>query len=324
MTDLDRKRMCQYAKEHPKAKQKEIGGIFGVERRYQRFVEYEVLRHEEKYLLQDDGSRPLIKRAKGRTANVEKALGAWARNMKNNLLGARPRRASLAPEDPKFIFGAASTSHTQSSVGTSAVSPQGIGSPFHSQSATSLNSAFTDNTHSNFYPGPLLLTSHSYTPDSGSAPGPSPPLTARPILPAPTSSNAHRPRSQTFPQMDHYMGGTSSTETFTTQSPIAGVLDSPTEEALEPTPSTNDSVRKTRPVERSPGITIPHILANAVKREITFSPDNSSLKGVTSAEDALRAMQVVHGFIEQQPGGFLDYQESVTVGKLMEKLKLPP
>ncbi|KAK4897483.1 hypothetical protein LTR49_027976, partial [Elasticomyces elasticus] len=57
-------------------------------------------------------------------------------------------------------------------------------------------------------------------------------------------------------------------------------------------------------------------------REITFSPYNSSLRGTTSAEDALRGLQVVHEFIEQQPGGFLDYQESVTVGKLMEKLKL--
>ncbi|KAK4914155.1 hypothetical protein LTR49_017587 [Elasticomyces elasticus] len=36
LTDLDPKRMCQYAKEHPNAKQTEIGGIFDVERRYQR------------------------------------------------------------------------------------------------------------------------------------------------------------------------------------------------------------------------------------------------------------------------------------------------
>ncbi|KAK4909474.1 hypothetical protein LTR49_021753 [Elasticomyces elasticus] len=327
---------------------------------------------------------------KRRTANVEKALKVWARNMerkglpltdeairekartfaststtpeveqwwssswiekfkqKNNLLVARPRKGSLAPENAEFISGAASTSHTQSSVGTSSVSPQGIGSPshvdlrsaqsrdglknespydhvnfasshapFHSQSATSLNSAFTGNTHSSLSSGPLSPTSPSSTPDSGTPPGPSPPLTARPILPALASSNAHRPRSQTFPQIEHYMGGTSSTEAFATKSPIAGVLDSLMEEAPEPILSTNDSVRKTRPVERSPGVTI-----FAKIRPLPLSTFNPSLKGVTSAENALRAMQVVHGFIKQQPGGFLDYQESVTVGKLMEKLKL--
>ena len=33
LTDNDRKRMCQYAEDHPNAKQTEIGAIFGVERR---------------------------------------------------------------------------------------------------------------------------------------------------------------------------------------------------------------------------------------------------------------------------------------------------
>ncbi|KAK5677305.1 hypothetical protein LTR17_027708 [Elasticomyces elasticus] len=326
LTDLDRKRMCQYAEEHPKAKQTEIGVS-------------KVLRQKEKYLFQDDGSRSPIKRAKGRTPDVEKALGIWARNQerkglpltdeairekgrafastsstpesqqswssswmekfkqKNNLLGARPGIGSLAPESAELFPSAAWTSHTQSLVGTSSVSLPGIGSPFHSQSATSLNSAFTDNTQSTFSPGPLSSTSPSYTPDPGTVPGPSPPLTARPILPAATSSNAHRPRSQTFSQMDHYMGGTSSTETSTTQSQIAGVLDFPMEEALETIPCTNDS------------------------REITLPTYIAPRIGTISAEDALRALQVVHKFIEQQPGGFLDYQESVTVGKLMEKLR---
>ena len=33
-------------------------------------------------------------------------------------------------------------------------------------------------------------------------------------------------------------------------------------------------------------------------------------------------MEVVLGFFEQQPNGYLDMQESITVGKLMEKLRL--
>ncbi|KAK3612812.1 hypothetical protein LTR22_028449, partial [Elasticomyces elasticus] len=216
LTDLDRKRMCQYAEEHPNAKQTEIGDIFGVE----RSTVSKVLRQKEKYLFQDDGSRSPIKRAKGRTPDVEKALGIWARNQerkglpltdevirekgrafaststtpeiqqswssswiekfkqKNNLLGARPGIGSLAPESAEIFSGAAWTSHKQILVGTSSVSLQGIGSPYCSQGATSLNSASTENTHSTFSSEPLSSTSPSYTPDPGTVPGPSPPLTA--------------------------------------------------------------------------------------------------------------------------------------------------
>lgn len=42
----------------------------------------------------------------------------------------------------------------------------------------------------------------------------------------------------------------------------------------------------------------------------------------TSPEEARRALEVVLSFFEQQPHGCLDLQESVTIGKLMEKLKL--
>jgi hypothetical protein len=39
LTDDDRKRMCQYAEDHPSAKQTEIGALFGVERRYDTWGE---------------------------------------------------------------------------------------------------------------------------------------------------------------------------------------------------------------------------------------------------------------------------------------------
>jgi len=35
LTDDDRRRMCQYAEDHPNTKQTEIGAMFGVERRYE-------------------------------------------------------------------------------------------------------------------------------------------------------------------------------------------------------------------------------------------------------------------------------------------------
>lgn len=39
-----------------------------------------VLRNKEKYLMQDDGSRSPIKRAKGRSPDIERALAVWAKN----------------------------------------------------------------------------------------------------------------------------------------------------------------------------------------------------------------------------------------------------
>lgn len=42
----------------------------------------------------------------------------------------------------------------------------------------------------------------------------------------------------------------------------------------------------------------------------------------TSPEEAQQALEVVMSFIEQQGRGFLSFQESIQVGKLMEKLKL--
>lgn len=39
-----------------------------------------VLRQKEKYLLQDDGSRSPVKRAKGRSPDIERALAVWAKN----------------------------------------------------------------------------------------------------------------------------------------------------------------------------------------------------------------------------------------------------
>ena len=243
-------------------------------------------------------------------------------------MGARPRKSSLAP-DAEGISNATSSSHTPS--GTSPVSPHGIGSPelhsaqsqeslknespdsyidfgsrhgpFHSQSTTSLNSAFTDTAPSPFVPS----------------------LTARPILPATTSANnSQRPRSQTFPLLDQYM----STPRYVTST----ILDSPMEEAQDPLINIDEAARVTRPEDRPHTVTpsemmrpppLPaHILAGEVKRELTPATAMSSLQTSTSPEEARRALEVVMAFIEQQPNGFLDFQESMHMGKLMEKLKL--
>ncbi|KAK4634180.1 hypothetical protein CLAFUW4_00637 [Fulvia fulva] len=391
LTDMDRKRMCQYAEEHPNAKQTEIGAIFGVE----RSTVSKVLRQKERYLFQDDGSRSPIKRTKGRSPDIERALAVWAKNqerrglpltdelirdkarafsatttttenhvtlssswiekfkLKNNLMGARSRKASLAADEDS-ASAAASSSHTPGDA--SPVSPSGIRSPsplqlhhaqsqdslqnessdsylefgsrhgpFHSQSTTSLNSAFTDTAPSSFSPGPLSPTSPLFTPDSGTAPSPfvAPP-TARPILPATTIVNTHRPRSQTFPLLDQYMS--SSAESLTPKYGTSTALDSPMEESQDPLGSIDEAVHVSDPHERPPTVTpsdtmrpppLPaHIIQQDSKRE------NTPLYPATTPDEARRALEVVLGFFEQQPHGFLDLQESVTIGKLMEKLKL--
>jgi hypothetical protein len=285
--------------------------------------------------------------------------------LKNNLLGARSRKGSLAPDEADATS-AASSSQTPSCV--SPVSPQGPSSPspidlqsaksqeslknespdgyldfgnrngpFHSQSATSLNSTFTDNApSSSFSPGgPLSPTSSFFTPDSGTAPSPfipAPPVTARPILPATPSTNSHRPRSQTFPLLDQYMSSAGSSDSVTPKYVTSSVLDSPMEEAPDPLNSIDETVNSSQPEERPHTVTpaetmrpppLPaHVFAAEVKRELTPSTSTSSLRAMPSPEEALQALQIVHSFFEQQPNGFLDFQESVTMGKLMEKLKL--
>lgn len=272
-------------------------------------------------------------------------------------MGARSRKGSLAPDDAEGISASASSSHTPG--GTSPVSPRNVGSPspkelhsapseeslknespdsyfdfnsrngpFHSHSTNSLNSAFTDTAPSSFSPGPLSPTSPFFTPDSGTAPSPFvPPLTARPILASSTSSYVQRPRSQTFPLLDQYMSGAAdiATPKYTTTT----ILDSPMEEPSDPLISI-DAVRVSEPEERPHTVTpsetmrpppLPaHVLET--KREITPATSTSSMQAATSSEEAQRALEVVMAFIEQQPSGFLDFYETVHMGRLMEKLKL--
>lgn len=273
---------------------------------------------------------------------------AWLEKfkLKNNLLGARSRKGSLAPDDAGYTSAAASSSHTPKS-GTSPISPVAIGSPelhsaqsqeslknespdsyvdygrhpFHSESTNSLHSAYTDTAPSSFSPlGPLSptsLTSPFFTPDSGVAPSEFvPPLTARPILPASMANNSQRPRSQTFPLLDQYMSGP---ETATPKYPPSSMLDSPMEEASDPLLSLNEAVNATqsddRPKTVSPkDMTMkPPPLPSHVKRESTPAmPDQT-----TSPEDAKRAFHVLMNFMEQRN---FDPQDFVQIGKLMEKL----
>lgn len=287
--------------------------------------------------------------------------------LKNNLMGARSRKGSLAPDDVESASAAASASQTPS--GTSPISPApaesmspvdlhsaqsheslknespdsyldfGSRQPIHSQSTTSLNSNFTDTAPSSFSPGPLSPTSPFFTPDSATAPNPFvPAATARPILAAlAASGNSQRPRSQTFPLLDQYMFSGSSSEALTPKFATSHGLDSPMEEPADAALSMDDVAGSatvarnvptsdvSQPQTVSPAETMgpPPLPASLAVRDHRRRSCTPAAAASTSPEEARRALQVVLHFFEQQPNGFLDLQESVTLGKLMEKLRLP-
>ncbi|KAI7205534.1 hypothetical protein KC316_g213 [Hortaea werneckii] len=406
LTDNDRKRMCQYADDHPNAKQREIGALFGEE----RSTVSKVLQQKDKYLIQEDCNKS-VKRAKGRSPDIERALAVWAKNqerkslpltdelirdkarafsaattttpspdnyhalsplwlekfkLKHNLMGARSCKSSLAPEDAEDL----STCHTPGAA-SSPSSPRALGptslldldsarsqnsfkhespdnyldhtashGPFHSQSETSLNSAFTDTALSSFSPAPLSPTSPFVTPESGTAEAPfgaMPLQTPRRFFPATGNGNSQRPRSQTVPQLDQYMIAPAPTEAAT-QNHSLEALDSPMEEGSEATigigdtaqpcdiPQHHNLAEDKAPFAISemmgPPLLPAHVLTPGSGRYLATTVHGFSIPMTTAPEEALQALEIAHSFFQQQPSGFLEYDESLTMGKLMERLRL--
>ncbi|KAI9727451.1 MAG: hypothetical protein M1834_008395 [Cirrosporium novae-zelandiae] len=123
LTDMDRRRMCQYHEDNPTVKQTEIGGklnpkeftaMFGVE----RSTVSKVLRQKEKYLFPDDGSRSPIKgRSKGKSPDIERALSNWARNQQKQGL---PVTDHAIREKARFFASNVSNSETHLKITSSA------------------------------------------------------------------------------------------------------------------------------------------------------------------------------------------------------------
>ena len=121
-----------------------------------------------------------------------------------------------------------------------------------------------------------------------------------------------------------------STDVATPKYITSTVLDSPMEEASDPMLSIAEIVlqgtQDGRPQTITPSETMrpPPLPAHVLetKRELTPATSISSFQTSTSPEEARRALEVVMTFIEQQPSGFLDFHETVHMGRLMEKLRL--
>jgi hypothetical protein len=257
---------------------------------------------------------------------------------KNHLMGARSRKGSIAEESE----GASNPpSNVQTPGAISPTSPGGVSPsttvaakkslenlksespdaydfsnqrrPFHSQSSTSLSSVFTDTAPSSFSAGPTSpnsLSSPFFTPDS--ACGPSPFMGRQPANAQPGSSNFQRPRSQTFPMLvgvEQYMSPPASSD----------ALDSPMTE-LPGSLAAIDEAMAVSPKQLTHSMQPPPLPINHNDDKCS-STDSSPI--TPSQEEAARALELVMNFFQSQNAGFVvEPQEYVTIGKLMEKLRI--
>lgn len=269
---------------------------------------------------------------------------------KNNLMGARSRKSSIAAE-PEETSNPPSNAQTPGAISpisddvsptiamTTKKSKENIkaesqdtfdfGSPrrpFHSQSSASLSSAYTDAANSTFSAGPTSpgsLSSPFFTPDS--ACGPNPFGSSRQPASGPPGSNSfQRPRSQTFPMLlgVEQLSSPGSLDAFTTKYVGASGLDSPMEELASPL-SVIDERLSLSPSQVTHSMQPPPLPATAStpNEEKALSAVSSPI--TPSQEEAAHALQLVMNFFQSQNAGFaVEPQEYVTIGKLMEKLRI--
>ena len=277
--------------------------------------------------------------------------------LKHNLMGARARKTSLALDDAEEDL--TNRSATQTPTPTSPTAGNDLSPvdeseemdqhedskdeddfldytdrpPFHSQSTSGLNGVYIEHAVTSFSPTPVSPTSPFFAPESSTAPTHFT-STARPLAPAATSGNTQRPRSRTFPLLDQYALISSSGESLTPKYVTCTALDSPMEEdSMDPFEGVDDHPANTNIAAETrarggikltttmPPPTLPGYTTTTERKQSLASVTSTSSTS-TSPEEARQAMRIVVNFFEQQPQGFLDLQESVTLGKLMEKIKL--
>ncbi|PVH96247.1 CenpB-DNA-bind-domain-containing protein, partial [Periconia macrospinosa] len=392
LTDQDRRRMCQYHEDHPTVKQTEIGAMFGVERstvsKVLRQKEKYLFQDDgsRSPIRKGKGKFPDIERALANWARNHQKSGlpltdslikekarffsttvgnneshfkttsaSWLEKFKqkNNLMGAKSRKSSIA-EESEPASNPPSNVHTPGAI--SPTSPDGVASPavsakqskenlktensdvheftdhrkpFHSQSNTSLSSVFTDTAPSSFSAGPTSPTSLSspfFTPDS--ACGPNPFLNNQQGRGQPGSGNFQRPRSQTFPLLtgvEQYMSPPASSEALTPKYTGTTTLDSPMDE-MQPSMATIEETMQVSPTMVTSAMQPPPVPASSMLPSSlplnTSMPDSMS-PIPPSHEDAARALELVWTFFQQPHEDFnVEPQEYLTIGKLMEKIKL--
>lgn len=202
------------------------------------------------------------------------------------------------------------------------------------ESATSLISSYSDNTMASTFSNDLRSpTSPFFSPVSSCGPSPCMP-SQQARLPVLASANSQRPRRGTFPAIGaepSYMTppGSSepSTPKYSQQSMATPALESPLEELEEPALSIDSAMQQHSHQGTSASTPTlsnsPVSMAPPPTPSLSVSPSSnvSSPTSPPSQDDARRALEVLMSFFQHQPSG-VDPQEYITMGKLMEKLKL--
>lgn len=203
--------------------------------------------------------------------------------------------------------------------------------PFHSASNPSLSSMFGETKA--FSEGPTSPTSPFYTPDSSNGPNP-----FVSIQPRDTNGAFQRPRSQTFPMVGIEPFSPPSSGSLTPK--YLSALESPVDIAsavngISTTGSIAPSMLTSPDSAAISSVSSPALHSAIAPSSIGMSAGSSqqhsspitpsstvSSPTSPSQEDARRALEIVMNFFQQQPTGFVEPQEYMTIGKLMEKLKL--
>ena len=209
----------------------------------------------------------------------------------------------------------------------------------YSQSATSLVSSYSDNTIMSTFSGDVRSPTSPFF-SSASSCGPSPCIASpQTHLPTLASAASIRPRRGTYPTISpdpSYMNLPDAAEPAIPkylQAPlITSALESPLEEMDEPILDLDAGMlHRSHGATRtnSPNQSQPAASSMAPPPNPTIRPSSPnggsggglSSTGTPSQDEARRALEVLMTFFKHQPSG-VDPQEYITMGKLMEKLKL--
>jgi hypothetical protein len=194
--------------------------------------------------------------------------------------------------------------------------------PHHSQSTTSLSSAVTDPASSTFSAGAFSPTSQFTFPAD-----PNSNMFGDPTRVAAEGAGFHRPRSQTFPNLEQleYVNPAQTRDPLTPKySSVSGTapssaLESPANEMPAP-PFGLDSAISPRTLHRASSTS--SLTGRSTASGILSETPIGSSPSSPTYEDARRAVDTLLNYLTN--AGFVDNNEYLVVARLNEKLKLQP
>ena len=205
-----------------------------------------------------------------------------------------------------------------------------------SQSATSIATCFTDTTAPSSF-SPQSPTSPFFSPDLNGVGSPFSGSQQSHMTPV-SVTNAPRTRSQTFPMLaiEPNFGNTTGSGDALLQREVHDLMtNSAMETPIDEYPDRSLSMSSAElHISSQPPSTVhspvqdnsPSLMApppNPILPPSSTSTSNlSSPVGPPSQDEARRALELVMNFFQSQPSGAVDPQEYITMGKLMEKLKM--